>query len=141
MPNNTDQLYPIPVVRALIENSASRILLLKRATTEYGQGKWCLPGGKIDYGQTVEAALAKEILEETSLQLLAADFLFFQNSLPLHPGGMHCINFYFHCRVSGDLKLNTESSEYAWIGSAEIPNYNIVFRNDEAIVRHFNGRE
>lgn len=138
MSDHTDQSYPIPVVRALIENSEGRILLLRRARTEHGQGKWCLPGGKIDYGQTVEAALAKEIREETSLQLLAADFFFFQNSLPLHPGGMHCLNFYFHCRVSGDLKLNAESSEYAWIGPAEISNCNIVFRNDEAIVRHFN---
>jgi mutator protein MutT len=135
--DHPDQPYPIPVVRALIENSEGRILLLRRAETAHGQGKWCLPGGKIDYGQTVEAALAKEILEETSLQLLATDFFFFQNSLPLHPGGMHCINFYFHCRVSGDLKLNAESSAYAWIGPAEVGNYNIVFRNEEAIRRHY----
>jgi 8-oxo-dGTP pyrophosphatase MutT (NUDIX family) len=140
MPEIPAQPYPIPVVRALIENSEGRILLLRRAATAYGQGQWCLPGGKIDYGRTVEAALAQEIREETSLQLLGAEFLFFQNSLPLHPGGMHCINFYFHCRVSGDLQLNAESSEYAWIGPAETSNYNIVFRNDEAIRRYWQNR-
>ncbi len=131
------QPYPVPAVRALIEDSKGRVLILRRSGTEHGHGGWCLPGGKIDYGQTIEDALALEIVEETSLQLLSAEFFFFQNSLPLHPGGMHCINFYFHCRVSGSIRINDESSEFTWIGPAEIDSYEIVFRNDEAIRRHF----
>ena len=134
-------LYPVPVVRALIEDPRGRILLLERAGTGHGDGGWCLPGGKIDYGKTVDEALAQEIMEETSLDLCSARFFFFQDSLPFHPGGMHCINFYFHCRVKGDLRLNDESSGYAWIGPAEMGAYNIVFRNDEAIRRHFGRNE
>jgi len=140
MPANPSQLYPIPIVRALIADARGRILLLQRAATAHEPGGWCLPGGKIDYGQTVEAALASEILEETSLQLLAAEFFFFQDSLPLRPGGMHCLNLYFHCRVRGEIRLNAESAAYAWIGPAEIGAYGIVFGNDEAIRRHFEGR-
>ena len=133
----TSQPYPIPVVRALIENSEGQILLLRRAKSQYGQEGWCLPGGKIDYGQTAEEALAKEIFEETSLQLLDAEFFFFQDSLPLHPGDMHCINLYFNCRVQGNIKLNEESSDYVWIGPAQVSAYDIVFKNDEAIRSHF----
>jgi 8-oxo-dGTP diphosphatase len=140
MIDNPAQLYPIPIVRALIENSEGHVLLLKRADTAYGNGGWCLPGGKIDYGQTVEDALKREIKEETSLRLLSADFFFFQDSLPLQPGEMHCINLYFHCSVSGDLRLNDESSDYVWIGSSEIDSYNVVFRNEEAIKRHFESK-
>jgi 8-oxo-dGTP diphosphatase len=133
----TLQTYPIPVVRALIENSKGQILLLRRAKSQYGQAGWCLPGGKIDYGQTAEEALAKEIFEETSLQLLDAKFFFFQNSLPLHPKDMHCVNLYFLCRVQGTIRLNEESSDYVWIGPAQIGAYDIVFKNDEAIRSHF----
>ena len=59
--NAAGQSYPVPLVRALIKNSAGQILLLRRALSRYGQEGWCLLGGKIDYGQTVEEALAQEI--------------------------------------------------------------------------------
>jgi len=140
MNGNPSQLYPVPAVRALITDAQGRILLLQRSAAGHEPGAWCLPGGKIDYGQTVEAALAGEILEETSLQLLAAEFFFFQDSLSPGPEGMHCLNFYFHCQVSGELRLNAESSDYAWIGPEEIGDYDIVFKNDEAIRRHFESR-
>jgi 8-oxo-dGTP diphosphatase len=128
---------PVPVVRAIIEDDAGRVLLLQRANTAWGQGDWCLPGGKVDYGQTVEAALAREIGEETGLRLREAAFLFFQDSLPASPGAMHCLNFYFHCRVDGSLRLNDESSDQAWLGPDELAGYRIVFGNDEALRRYF----
>lgn len=131
------QLHPIPAVRAIIENSHGQILLLRRANTKSGHGGWCLPGGKIDYGQTIEEALAAEIQEELSMQLVGAKFFFYQNSLPTEPGEMHYINFYFHCSIEGDFRLNDESSDFAWIGLSDLQNYDIVFKNDEAIHRHF----
>ena len=41
-----------------------------------------MPGGKIDYGETVEQAARKELREETALECIAARFLFHQDSLP-----------------------------------------------------------
>jgi 8-oxo-dGTP pyrophosphatase MutT (NUDIX family) len=137
---NTAQLHPLPAVRALIEDADGRILIIRRANTDFGQGDWCLPGGKVDYGQTVEEALRREIMEELSQELVTAGFFFYQDSLPLVPGGPHFINFYFHCQVAGEMQLNEESSEFAWIGSADISRYHIVFRNDEALRRHFNSQ-
>lgn len=130
---------PVPIVRALVPDAAGRILLLKRAHTGHGEGRWCLPGGKIDYGATVEQALAQELAEETGLQLTAAQFLFLQNSLPLQSGGMHCINLYFVCQTRGEVRLNRESSAIAWITAAEADAYDIAFRNDEAVRRYFSG--
>lgn len=126
-------LLPIPVVRAIITNAAGLVLVLRRANTDYGPGAWCLPGGKVDHGQTVEDALHREVLEETGLAVDAATFLFYQDSLPPEPGGMHCVNFYFHCHVRGELRLNDESSSHAWIGPGDLGAYHIVFRNDEAL--------
>jgi len=137
---NTKQLHPLPAVRTLIENADGKILILRRANTDFGQGDWCLPGGKVDYGQTIEEALSREIMEELSQKLVFAEFFFYQDSLPLVPGEPHFINFYFHCQVTGEMRLNEESSEFAWIGPADTPRYTIVFRNDEAIHRHFNSQ-
>ena len=130
---------PVPTVRAVIADGEGRVLLLKRADGTTGQGGWCLPGGKIDYGQTVAEALALEVMEETTLRVTSAEFFMFQDSLPISPGGMHCINLYFVCGVEGEVRLNGESAAYAWGGREELPGVDVVFRNGEAIRAFFAG--
>ena len=136
-PKPTTNQRPYVAVRAIITNPQNQVLILKRDKTDFGQGAWCLPGGKVDYGQTVVEALAAELREELSVRLLSAEFAWYQNSLPPVSGDPHYINFYFHCRIEGKIRLNEESSAFAWIGPEDIPNYPIVFRNDEAILRFF----
>ncbi len=131
---------PVPVVRLIISDVNGKILILKRANTNFGENCWCLPGGNVDYGKTVVECVAKELMEETSLKCLSADFLFYQDSLPPKPGMMHCINFYFECTVSGEIKLNDESSAFAWINESDFDKYTIVFWNDEAILRYWKSK-
>ncbi|MCI0449351.1 MAG: NUDIX domain-containing protein [Chlorobi bacterium] len=45
-----------------------KIILIKKVRGPY-KGRWDLPGGKIDFGETPEEALAREVLEETGLKL------------------------------------------------------------------------
>ena len=130
----------MPCVRGIVKDQSGRILLLKRADTSYGEGSWCLPGGKVDYGETVEGAMRKELEEETELSATDVRFLFYQDSPAARPGEMHCINFYFECQAKGDLKLNSESSEVAWIGREDLAKYEVVFRNDEALLRYWQSR-
>jgi len=127
--------FPVPIVRLIVTDPDGRALILRRQHTGYGHGQWCLPGGKVDYGVTVEQAVRDELKEETGLDCLEARFLFYQDSLPLEPGKMHCINLYFRCRTAGDLVLNRESSEFAWIGREQLSDYALVFRNDEGLER------
>ena len=96
-----------------------------------------MPGGKIEYGQTIEAALARELVEETSLRLVDASLFLLQDSLPPREDAMHCINLYYTCRVSGEIRLNEESSAAAWIGAQDLDRYDLVFRNDEAVRAYF----
>ena len=129
--------YPIAVVRLIVCDNNGGALLLQRSHTAYGAGKWCLPGGKVDHGITVEQAVVKELKEETRLDCLASTFLFYQDSLPPRPGAMHCINLYFECKYSGEVVLNEESSRYAWVNPAELAEYDIVFRNDAGLKRYW----
>jgi 8-oxo-dGTP diphosphatase len=98
---------------------------------------WCLPGGKVDYGQTVEEAALSELREETSLEVSLLKFLFYQDNVPEKPGEMHCINLYFKCVASGSVKLNQESSDYRWIMASEAANYKIAFLNDQALSNYW----
>jgi 8-oxo-dGTP diphosphatase len=118
-----------------VTDTAGRVLILRRQHTGSADGKWCLPGGKVDYGATVEQAVRAELKEETGLDCLEARFLFYQDSLPPEPGTMHCINLYFWCRTTGDVMLNSESSAFAWIGREQRSNYPLVFRNDDGLER------
>ena len=135
--NKTPITVPVPVVRLIITDKDGKILLLKRQNTDYGNGAWCLPGGKVDYGQNVEGAVIEELREETSLICTEAKFLFYQDSLPTQPNTMHCINLYFQCSVTGQVILNDESSEYAWMREEDLDKYDIAFKNDLALLQYW----
>jgi len=137
MENDATTARPVPVVRLIITNNEGKVLFLRRAQTAYGDGGWCLPGGKIDYGETVEQAAIKELREETALEARDPRFLFYQDSLPPEPASMHCINFYFECEALGKLEMNPESSDWAWTGPDELDSLDIVFRNDEGLRRYW----
>ena len=102
-----------------------------------GGGRWCLPGGKVDLGDTVEHTVHKEILEETQLVCRECQFLFYQDSPPETPDGMHCINFYFKCSVSGRIRLNKESTAHQWVAPGKLKTLDVAFRNDEGLARFF----
>ncbi|HOP47982.1 MAG TPA: NUDIX domain-containing protein [Desulfobacteraceae bacterium] len=129
--------FPVPVARLIIPNHKNEVLILRRAHSTHASGSWCLPGGKIDYGDTVEESAVRELEEETSLTCDSLKFLFYQDSLPPEPGTMHCINLYFKCTASGKIVLNSESSQFAWIGPEGVKNYEIAFRNDEALIKYW----
>ena len=129
--------YPIPAVRLIVVDESSRVLILKRNNSRYATGFWCLPGGKIEYGDTVEKTISAELREETALECTGSRFLFYQDSLPLKPGEMHCINLYFECMVSGARELNDESSAFTWIGLMELDDYLLAFRNDSGLRRYW----
>ncbi len=126
---------PSLAVRALIRDSQGRILLLKRQNTHYYDGQWCLPGGKVEYGQTLEEAVDREVLEETALTCLNKDYLFFCESLPGQENDLHYITFYFRCRTAGYVAVNQESEEYAWVRPEELTGYAIPPGHHEAIVK------
>ena len=126
---------PVPIVRLVVRDDDGRVLLLRRAATAYAEGQWSLPGGKVDYGDTLEEAARRELREETDLECDDLRFLFIQDSLPGEPGGMHCINIYFEGQARGELRLNPESSDTAWIGPDDLHRHTIAFHNDEGLLR------
>jgi 8-oxo-dGTP diphosphatase len=56
---------PIPTVDIIIE-AEKGVVLIERANPPYG---WALPGGYVDYGESLEEAACREALEETGLKI------------------------------------------------------------------------
>lgn len=132
---------PVLSVRLLVRDVAGRVLLLRRAARSFAGGQWCLPGGKVDYLSRVEAAVEGELSEETGLRCTAMRFLFYQDSLPTEPNGMHVVNLCFECDVAGAVALNHESSESRWIQPDEFGKLSIAFGNDAILKRYWGGVE
>ncbi len=57
---------PVAGVGAVVFDAAGRVLLVKRRHAPL-KGEWSLPGGAVELGETLAAAVAREVLEETSL--------------------------------------------------------------------------
>ena len=65
----------VQVTAALIEKKGCYLVALRHPGDEHG-GLWEFPGGKIEPGETPEACLKREILEELSMVVEVRDFLF-----------------------------------------------------------------
>jgi 8-oxo-dGTP diphosphatase len=57
---------PTPTVDIIIACPGRKVVLIERKNTPFG---WALPGGFVDYGETVERAAIREALEETGLEV------------------------------------------------------------------------
>jgi len=81
--------------------SDGSIVLVKRRDT----GEWGLPGGLIDWGETVESSAERELKEETGLNLLSIDRLIGVYSSPRRDPRMHSISISLAVTVEGSLKV------------------------------------
>jgi len=131
------ELKPVVSVRLIIKNTDGKVLILQRPENSHGEGGWCLPGGKVDFGDTVEETVVKELKEETTLECTSARFLFYQDSLPSEESEMHIVNLYFECEAKGSIQLNEESAESAWIDEVGMDDYRFVFRNSEGLAQYW----
>ena len=59
----------IPCVGALVHDDAGRLLVVRRAR-DPGAGRWSVPGGRVEVGESDEQAVVREVLEETSLHVV-----------------------------------------------------------------------
>jgi ADP-ribose pyrophosphatase YjhB (NUDIX family) len=111
--------FPLSTVGALIFNRRGEMLMLR---THKWSNKWGIPGGKIKWGETSEAALRREIKEETNLRVTDIRFVLAQDCIHSKEfyRDAHFVLLNYTCRVTGktDVKLNHEAQEFAWVTPA-----------------------
>lgn len=83
---------------AVIIMEDDKILLVQHE--KYGRTYWLLPGGGVEYGETLEEAAKREMMEEANLEVELGDLLFLSESIPPDQH-RHVINYYFEARITG----------------------------------------
>jgi len=121
-----DQLHVVAVTGFLYRDG--KFIILKRSEKEIqSPGKWTVPGGKVERGDTILEALEKEIKEETGLET-EKEFEFLGDSEFTRPDGYHVVVPRFLCRAkSGEVNIDkNDFTDHAWISLDEIGNYDLI---------------
>ena len=114
--------YPQLAVSAAIFRDG-KILLVRRARSP-AKGFYSLPGGRVEFGETLHAALHREVGEETALKIEIVDLAAWREVVPGSTGGGHYLIMSFAARwIGGEVMLNDEHDDYKWLApdaSAEL---------------------
>ncbi len=85
---------------ALILNERNELLVCRRAK-EPAKGTLDLPGGFIDMAETGEEGVAREVKEETGMEVVKAEYLFSLPNIYVYSGfPVHTLDMFFSCKVS-----------------------------------------
>lgn len=112
---------PLSTVGALIFNAKNEALMIR---THKWSDKWGIPGGKIKWGETSEAALRREIKEETALKVTDIQFVLVQDCIHskefYHDAHFVLLNYTCRCVAkTPQVTLNDEGQEFRWLKLAE----------------------
>jgi 8-oxo-dGTP diphosphatase len=110
----------IHVAAGVILNSENHVLLALRPKHKHKGGLWEFPGGKLEAGETAQAALARELLEEINLVVLeSSPFLVIEHD---YGDKQVTLDVWLVTRFEG-LPHGSEGQEIAWVGIADLPRY------------------
>ena len=98
---------PIPTVDIIIENESKGIVLIKRKNPPYG---WALPGGFVDYGESLEEAAVRAAKEETDLDVKLTEQFHTYSDLNRDPRH-HSISTVFIAKAKGIPKAKDDALE------------------------------
>jgi 8-oxo-dGTP diphosphatase len=91
-----------------------KILLVRRARPP-AKGFYSLPGGRVEFGETLHAALQREVDEETGLTIEIIGLAGWREVLPGTSGGGHYLIMSFAARAAfGEPVLNEELDDFRW---------------------------
>lgn len=97
-----------------------KLIAIKRKYFPF-QGSYCLPGGMVEYGETVEEAVMREVEEETGLKTRVSFLVGVYSNPDRDPRG-HVISLAFALEaVSGDLSSGTDAAQVALLDLEELP--------------------
>jgi 8-oxo-dGTP diphosphatase len=106
----------VTVTRALVE-SDGRVLLVRRAAWDTLPGRWELPGGKVDRGESLRTALAREVEEETGLMLAGARRVSTREMRS--PRGRNVREHLYVAGAVGTVTLSREHDDHVWVDAPD----------------------
>jgi 8-oxo-dGTP diphosphatase len=118
-----DRAPPLILVAAVVLVDADgRVLLAQRPEGKAMAGLWEFPGGKVDPGETPEAALIRELAEELGIDVTAsclAPFTFASHAYP----DFHLLMPLYVCHKWSGIPAAREGQRLSWVWPARIADY------------------
>jgi 8-oxo-dGTP diphosphatase len=125
-------IHPQLAVSAAIFRD-DRILLVRRARSP-AKGFYSLPGGRVEFGETLHAALHREVDEETALKIEIIDLAGWREVVPGTSGGGHYLIMSFAARwLAGEPVLNDELDDFKWLSPDDLSNLKLTGGLQEVI--------
>jgi 8-oxo-dGTP diphosphatase len=125
-------------VKVIIKNQG-KVLLLREAA--YGDGtnlgKWGVPGGRIESGESLDEGLAREVLEECGLSLEKGDLVGVIETFPVIRGEeCHIVRLYYESTYSGgEVILSADHDVFGWFSLEEVKELELVSGEADLITK------
>lgn len=130
------QKCPIPTVDIIIEitrkNGQEGIILIKRKNPPHG---WALPGGFVDYGESLEEAAVREAKEETSLDIRLKSQLHTYSD-PKRDPRKHTISTVYVATAQGRPRAQDDAQDIRIFTKEEI-NFSLAFDHQKILANYF----
>lgn len=122
--------HPRVGVGAVVFDDSGRVLLVKRGQ-EPGLGRWSLPGGMLELGETLQAGVEREVYEETGLIVHAENIVEVVDRIYRYSERdeeksrdsrvqYHYVVVDYWCRlVRGSLRASSDAADVAWVTQDE----------------------
>jgi ADP-ribose pyrophosphatase YjhB (NUDIX family) len=120
----------------ILITEAKRVLLGKRGgESNYATGKWCLPGGYIEYNEDFLTAAIREVQEETGLKVEIVSLLSVMSNFLKQ--GLHTLVVVVRARIiGGEFRAGDDLTELGWY-PLEGPFPEMAFEADQSIIEFF----
>ena len=125
--------HPSPTVDIIIEMNRGGIILIKRKNPPFG---WALPGGFVDYGESLEEAAIREAREETSLDITLTS-QFHTYSDPQRDPRKHTISTVYLATADGTPVAADDAQEIGIFTREKLP-LTLAFDHEKIVTDYFN---
>lgn len=128
---------PSPTVQAWIERDGEFLAL--RRNQDPNRGEWNMPGGFVEPGESGPEAIAREVREETALEVEPGEVIgVFASTYGEGDEAKPIFDIAYRCRlVGGELDVSDESLESGWFTLAEFPRP--AFRGEQLALARLRG--
>lgn len=118
-----------------------RILLIQQEKGKTDEGKWGVPAGKLEQGETPEIAAKRELFEETGIQIQSPSQFVYLGTLYIRKPDLDYVYYMFkvHLDQEPHIQLSLEHSNYRWADGKDLKNLPLRPGVKEALQYYRNG--
>ena len=127
---------PIPAASAVVINAANEVLLIQRGSEPY-QGFWSLPGGAVEWGETLEEAAVREVREECGIDIRINQFNQVLSRIVRDDAGLPeyhfvIVNFIATC-WQGTVRAGSDARDARWVPVDQLVQYPLTEGIEETV--------